>query len=145
MPASEARFAARSLTAGSAHGQAVKLTEPLNAWGELDPKTGVIVHQGHPQHGKSLAGKVLVMWESRGSGANAQVFAQVWANEKGPVGIILAVPDYVLCVGAVVSNEVYGISCPIVVLDANDYDDLIDGNYLTIDSSEEGATVTVQQ
>lgn len=145
MPASEGLFEATALVPGTARGDAIRLSEPLNAWGDLDPETGVIVHHGHPQYGQSLAGKVLVMRESRGSGGNAQVFAQVWANKKGPLAVVLAVSDYILCVGAVVSSELYGVECPVVVLSANDYESLSDGDDITVSASADRATVTVQQ
>ena len=68
------------LLAGTARGVVLKLTEPLNAWGGLDADSGVIVHHSHPQRGQCVAGRVLVMPQTRGSGTNAQVFAQAWAN-----------------------------------------------------------------
>lgn len=134
---------ARTLVAGLAGGRAVKLTEPLNAWGGLDPETGEIIHHSHPQRGRTLGGRVLVMRESRGSGTNAQVLAQAWANGKGPVAVVLAEPDFVLCVGAVVGAELYGVTCPVVVVAGDDYRALADGDTLTVDAVSEGASVTV--
>jgi predicted aconitase with swiveling domain len=134
-----------TLVAGHARGEALKLTEPLNAWGGLDPETGVIIHHSHPQRGECLAGRVLVMQESRGSGTNAQVFAQAWANGTGPTAVVLASPDYVLCVGAVVSNELYHVVCPVVVVDAEHYDACLDGADLEVSAEDEHATVTIGQ
>jgi len=142
MPAFE-RLMGTTLVAGDAHGRTVKLTEPLNAWGGLDPETGVIVHHSHPQRGTSLANRILVMEESRGSGTNAQVFAQAWANGTGPLAVLLAAPDYVLLVGAVVSQELYDVVCPVVVLDARDYDQLADGDLVTVAADDRHATVDV--
>jgi predicted aconitase with swiveling domain len=142
MRASE-RLSGTTLVAGAARGRTVKLTEPLNAWGGLDPETGVIVHHSHPQRGVCLANRILVMQESRGSGTNAQVFAQAWANGNGPLAVLLAVPDYVLCAGAVVSQELYDVTCPVVVLDAGDYDQLADGDLVTIAADDHQATVDV--
>ncbi|MCW2528718.1 MAG: hypothetical protein JWM76_3578 [Pseudonocardiales bacterium] len=143
MPATERAVVAVTLVAGYGRGTALTLTEPLNAWGGLDPVTGVIVHHSHPQRGSSLAGRVLVMQESRGSGTNAQVFAQAWANGTGPAAVVLASPDYVLCVGAVVSNELYHVVCPVVVLDADDYAACADGADIEVTAGDAGATVTI--
>ena len=96
------------LLAGTARGVVLKLTEPLNAWGGLDADSGVIVHHSHPQRGRCVAGRVLVMPQTRGSGTNAQVFAQAWANGRGPLAVVLGAPDYVLCAGAVVGRDVSG-------------------------------------
>ena len=121
----------------------LKLTEPLNAWGGLDPDTGVIVHHSHPQRGSSVAGRVLVMPESRGSGTNAQVFAQAWANGNGPAAVVLAAADYVLCVGAVVGRELYGVHCPVVVATANSYAGLTSGDIVAVCATESEGTLQI--
>ncbi len=131
------------LLPGDAEGIALKLTEPLNAWGGLDPASGTIVHHSHPQRGLSVAGRVLVMPESRGSGTNAQIFAQAWASGHGPVAVMLESPDYVLCVGAVVSNELYDAGCPVVTADANDYDRIASGDSITLHASEIRSTMRI--
>jgi predicted aconitase with swiveling domain len=138
MPRSED---ARCLLPGTAHGTVLKLTEPLNAWGGLDAENGEILHHNHPQRGQSVAGRVLVMPQSRGSGTNAQVFAQAWANGCGPVAVVLGAADYVLCVGAVVGRELYGVTCPVVVADPAGYDALRDGDDVTVAATEDGATI----
>jgi uncharacterized protein len=143
MPASDLTMPASTLVAGYAHGQALKLTEPLNAWGGLDPDTGDIIHHSHPQRGQSLAGRVLVMQESRGSGTNAQVFAQAWANGNGPLAVVLAAPDYVLCVGAIVAHELYGVACPVVVANPDDYQLINGGETLVVEATEGGATLRI--
>ncbi len=144
MRGSDRAFTARTLVAGHAQGEVLKLTEPLNAWGGLDPETGIIVHHSHPQRGESLAGRILVMQESRGSGTNAQVFAQAWANGNGPLGVILAAPDYVLSVGAVVSNELYGVACPVAVIGPEGYAALAHGDDLTVAADDVAATILVR-
>ncbi len=144
MPGTEGVFRGVGLVSGEASGRALKLAEPLNAWGGLDPTTGEIVHHSHPQRGQSLAGRVLVMQESRGSGTNAQVFAQAWANGCGPLAVVLAAADFVLCVGAVVSQELYAVQCPVVVLDADDYNAIDDGDVVVVHARDGHAEVTAK-
>jgi predicted aconitase with swiveling domain len=124
-------------------GTTLVLSEPLNAWGGLDPTSGRIVHHSHPQRGADVTGRVLVLEETRGSGTNAQVLAQTWAEGHGPVAVVLARADYVLCVGAVVSQELYGVSCPVVVLDDEHHGMLTDGLHVEVDASGESATVII--
>jgi hypothetical protein len=131
------------LLAGEASGTALTLTEPLNAWGGLDPDTGIIVHHSHPQRGACIAGRVLVMPESRGSGTNAQIFAQAWAKGRGPVAVVLESPDFVLCVGAVVSNELYDVGCPVVIAEADDYARIADGDSIMVNANETHSTMRV--
>jgi predicted aconitase with swiveling domain len=143
MRRSDDTFPVTNLLAGIACGQVLKLTEPLNAWGGLDPDSGLIVHRSHPQRGRCVAARVLVMPQSRGSGTNAQVFAQAWANGRGPVAVILGAPDYVLCVGAVVGRELYKVTCPVVVADPATYDALSDGDEVTVAATDDHATVRI--
>ncbi len=131
------------LLAGTARGVVLKLTEPLNAWGGLDADSGVIVHHSHPQRGQCVAGRVLVMPQTRGSGTNAQVFAQAWANARGPLAVVLCAPDYVLCAGAVVGRELYNVTCPVVIADPAVYDALSDGDEVTVASTDDHATVRI--
>jgi predicted aconitase with swiveling domain len=140
---SEQVWNATPLVPGLGIGTTLVLSEPLNAWGGLDPTTGLIVHHSHPQRGADVTGTVLVLEETRGSGTNAQVLAQTWAEGHGPVAVVLARADYVLCVGAVVSQELYGVTCPVVVLDEEHHGMLTDGLHVEVDASGESATVTV--
>jgi uncharacterized protein len=141
---SEQIWDAVPLVPGHGVGTTLVLSEPLNAWGGLDPTSGRIVHHSHPQRGADVTGTVLVLEETRGSGTNAQVLAQTWAEGHGPVAVVLARADYVLCAGAVVSQELYGVICPVVVLDDEHYGTLTDGLQVEVDASGESATVTVK-
>ena len=102
------------------------------------------MHHSHPQRGESIAGRVLVMPESRGSGTNAQIFAQAWASGHGPIAVVLGSADYVLCVGALVSWELYGVNCPVVTADPADYAHIDTGDTITLCSNEIRSTMRVQ-
>ena len=53
--------------AGDCSAETLVLDEPLSFWGGLDPKTGLIIDEQHPQKGQSVAGRVLLMPGTRGS------------------------------------------------------------------------------
>ena len=59
-------LATEVLVAGEAEGEVLALTEPLSFWGGVDEETGVISDTHHPQHGASVAGRLLVMPGGRG-------------------------------------------------------------------------------
>lgn len=105
-----------TLLAGRSHGPVLHLSEPLNVWGGLNAATGEIIHAQHPQRGASIAGTVLVLLETRGSGSNAQVLAEAWRNGKGPAAVVLGLRDSILVTGAVVADELYGQCCPVVLV-----------------------------
>lgn len=144
-PSAERVFAARMLAAGQGSGAVLLLTEPLNAWGGLDPATGQLMHQRHPQAGASVRGRVLVLTETRGSGTNSQVFAQALINGTGPAAVVLLHPDYVLAVGAIVASELGdgGLAVPVVTLPAESFAALRTGQRARVAARAGQATVAV--
>jgi uncharacterized protein len=139
----EQAFPAEALVTGGGSGEALVLAEPLNAWGGLDPANGQIVHERHPQYGIAVTGRVLVLAETRGSGTNAQVFAQAWVNGTGPAAVVLLRPDHVLVAGAIVSAELGAASVPVVVLAPAAFSRLLTGQWLQVRAAGGAATVTV--
>jgi uncharacterized protein len=123
----------RVLLAGSAQGPALVLDEPLSMWGGLDPATGRIVDRRHPQAGETVTGTILVLPAGRGSSSAATVLAEAIRLGTAPVALVLAEPDDILLVGALVAEELYGITCPIIVADAATYRSIGNGDTTTID------------
>lgn len=108
--------ASRVLVAGDAEGEVVALTEPLSFWGGFDPSDGRITDVHHPQHGLLLAGKVLVMPSGRGSSSSSSVLAESIRLGTAPLAIVLADADPIVALGAVVAEELYGVTVPVVEL-----------------------------
>jgi hypothetical protein len=55
------------------------------------------------------------MPSGRGSSSSASVLAEAIRVNVAPAAILLARPDPILTVGALVSRSLYGLACPIVV------------------------------
>ena len=136
---SGATFEGRSLLGGRAQGEAVVLDEALSFWGGVDSDTGAIIDRRHPQAGRSLTGHILVMPSGRGSSSSSSVLAEAIRTGTAPAGIVLAEPDGIVVLGALVARELYGTAVPIVVLARNDYARIATGDRVTVD----GAAVTV--
>ncbi len=96
------------LNAGKAHGPALVLTEPLSFWGAYDPRSGCIVDTHHPQSGLCLAGHILLLPETRGSGGTPGGIAEAIRRGTAPLGIILITPDINLAIGAAVRRGFTG-------------------------------------
>ena len=111
----------RPLVAGDAAGPVLALSEPLSFWGGVDPATGHIVEPRHPDVGRSVAGQVLALPAVRGSSSSSSILAELLRLGLGPVAIVLGEPDEILVVGALAAQELYGVSCPVVLLDADAY------------------------
>ncbi len=106
---------ARILIPGEANGEGLRLEEPLSFWGGVDPTTGVIVEERHPQHGELITGRILSMPHGRGSSSSSAILAEALRLGTGPAAIVLDQDDSILVVGALVARELYGAHCPIVV------------------------------
>lgn len=113
-------FEGRALSDGEAGG-AVAAIAPLSFWGGYDAEAGVIIDRHHPACGQRLAGRVLVMTAGRGSSSSSAVLSEAIRLGTAPAAIILAEPDPILVVGAMVAGELYGRQCPVVVLAAPDF------------------------
>jgi hypothetical protein len=57
----------RFYAVGEAEGPALVLGEPLSFWGGIEAATGRIIDRSHPDLGKCVAGRILVMPSGRGS------------------------------------------------------------------------------
>jgi uncharacterized protein len=105
----------RFLAAGEAEGEALVLTEPLSFWGGVEIATGRIIDEFHPDRGRCVSGRILVMPGGRGSSSSASVLAEGIRLGTAPAAIILARADPILAVGALVAHALYGLSCPVVL------------------------------
>lgn len=107
----------RVLVGAEAHGRVVALDEPLSFWGGVDPATGRLVDQHHPQVGTDLAGAVVVMASGRGSSSASAMLAETVRRGTAPAALVLLESDEILVAGSVVADELYGRPVPIVVVD----------------------------
>ena len=117
---------------GTGTGEVLVLDEPLSFWGGVDPSDGRIIDQHHPQVGASIRGKVLVMPSGRGSSSSSSVLAETLRAGTGPAAVVLAEPDPIVALGAVVAAELYGGSIPVVVADRGDYEAITTGRVVRI-------------
>lgn len=134
-------IAAHAYAAGEAEAEALVLSAPLSFWGGIDVATGRIIDQSHPDLGTIITGSVLVMPGARGSSSSSSVFAESIRLGTGPVGIILAVPDPILTVGALVAHSLYGVRCPVVVCAING---IVTGERVRIRARESGPAEVVR-
>jgi uncharacterized protein len=105
------------LISGSATGGTLALTAPLSFWGGVSPETGTIIEKRHPQFGVALKGKILMLPAAKGSSSGSSVLAEILRNETGPAAIILGAQDAILATGAMVAHALYGVVCPMLVVD----------------------------
>lgn len=128
--------AAQCYIPGTVEGEALVLAEPLSFWGGIEATTGRVIDRHHPDLGACISGRILVMPGGRGSSSASSVLAEGLRLGTAPAGIVLAEPDPILTVGALVAQELYGLSCPIVVCPITG---IATGDRLRIDAPEDGS------
>ncbi|MBA1139608.1 aconitase X swivel domain-containing protein [Mesorhizobium neociceri] len=98
--------AAEILVPGSGgKGAALVLTAPISFWGGVDPKNGRIADVRHPQHGESIAGRVLFLPGTIGSSSASAVLLELVHNGHAPAALVLHEPDAILLLGLIVARE----------------------------------------
>ena len=132
----------RTVVPGVGRGRALVFDEPLSFWGGIDPATGTIVDRRHPQAGRVVAGRVLVMPSGRGSSSSSSVLAEAVRAGTAPAAIVLLVPDPVLALGAIVAGELYGRTLPVVVLEAAAYASIRAEERLAVQAGAERARIS---
>ena len=117
---------------GEAAGTALVLEEPLSLWGGLDPRSGQLCDHHHPQLGATVIGRVLVMPSGRGSSSSSSVLAEAVRLGTAPAAILLAEPDEILLLGALVAEYLYGRTCPILVLSESAHATIATGDQVVL-------------
>ncbi|NND44580.1 MAG: DUF126 domain-containing protein [Xanthomonadales bacterium] len=117
-------ISARVLVPGTAEGEVLRLESDLSFWGAVDPESGRIIDARHPQHGASLAGRVVLMHRSLGSSSGSAVLLELCRRKCAPAAIVLGEPDQVLTLGALVAREMGYAGLPVVLLGADRFEAL---------------------
>ena len=108
-------FQGEILVAGEAGaGPALVLSAPISFWGGVDPKTGTIVDVRHPEHGETIAGRVLFLPGTIGSSSASAVLLELVRSGNAPAALVLHEPDAILLLGLIVAKEM-GWKTPVAV------------------------------
>lgn len=141
MPAATVSAKGEILVDGSAgRGEALVLTAPISFWGGVDPASGRIADVRHPQHGLSIAGKVLFLPGTIGSSSASAVLLELVHAGYEPAAIVLHEPDAILLLGLIVAREM-GWQTPVAVRMGRELFSGFRGRRVTVDASGEVATV----
>lgn len=124
MTDADTAWPATAIVAGHGQGPALLLDDALSFWGGYDAASGRIVEAAHPQHGQSLAGRVMLMQRAKGSSSSSSVLAEAIRNGTGPAAIVMRERDLIVGLGCIVASELYGRHVPVVVVDGPVWDQL---------------------
>src|SRR3972149_661611 len=121
------------LVSGQASGTALVTQVPLSFWGGSDYRTGEIIDRRHPLAGQNAAGRVLVLPYARGSSTTTAVLLEALKAGTAPAAILTAGADTFFALAAIVAEEMYQRSFPVVIVQETDAVALQTGMHLRID------------
>jgi uncharacterized protein len=81
------RIQCKGVLPGKAKGRALVMRDPISFQGEIDEE-GTIVVRGHPHAGESVAGKVLIYPEAKGSSGGCMMLRLLAKRGKKPAAIV---------------------------------------------------------
>lgn len=96
----------------------------------VDPKTGVVIEKNHCLEGKSIAGKILVFPNGKGSSVvQADGMYQLKMTGMEPKAMIIKNPDTTLVASAIIMET------PMVDrVDGKFYQEVVDGDFVYVDA-----------
>jgi predicted aconitase with swiveling domain len=121
------------VVAGSAEGTAIVSKQPISFWGGVNPHTGEITDRRHERSGTIVTGKVFVFPQGKGSSTASATLMESIRAGTAPAAIINLKVDPILALGAIVADELYQKTVPIVVLSREDFDAIQEGDYLIVE------------
>ena len=94
----------RKIFKGKVKGKTIVTEEGISFYGGVDPDTGVVAEVGHPLEGQSIAGKILVFPQGKGSTVGSYILYRLKKNGKAPLAIINKECETIVAVGAIKSK-----------------------------------------
>jgi predicted aconitase with swiveling domain len=133
-------FAGKPVVPGTAEGAAIVSSEPISFWGGVSPSTGEITDRRHELSGTVVTGSVFVFPHGKGSSTASAILLESVRAGTAPAAIINLKPAPILALGAIIAEELYHRTVPIVVLSREDFDAIEDGDHVMV---EPDGTITV--
>ncbi len=122
----------RAIVAGEGEGELLVSSTPLSFWGAYDPATGEITDRKHPLSGRIAAGCVLALPGTIGSSTTTAVLLEAVRRGTAPAAILTRELDTFLALAAIVAQEMYGRTFPVVALTAEQFSRLRTGDRVRV-------------
>jgi len=94
----------RTIYPGKFSGEALVSMSPLSFYGGVDPKTGIVIENGHELKGKCVAGKVLMFPNGKGSTVGSYVIYGLKKNGVPPAAIINKESETIVATGVILAG-----------------------------------------
>jgi predicted aconitase with swiveling domain len=117
----------RPIISGQAEGRVLLASRSISFWGGVDPTSGQIIDRRHDRHGESVAGRIFAFPAEKGSSTGSAILLELIRVGRAPAAIVTQHLAPILALGAIVAEELYGLTIPIVQLSEADFERLSDG------------------
>jgi len=129
-------YKCRCIVKGLCLGEAIVLKD-LMCFYFCDPKIGIVIERNYAIHGKSIAGKILVLKSGKGSSVvQVDGFYQLKAQDTLPAAIIIRDTEPVIVSAAVVTGTTM-----VDRMDTDPFEAICDGDYVEVDADAEEVRV----
>lgn len=130
-------YRCRCIVTGQAEGEAIVSREAMCFY-LCDPETGEVIERNHALHGRSIAGKILVLKSGKGSSVvQVDGFYQLKMRGRLPLAVIAAENEPVLVSAAVVMDTIL-----VDRLETDPFEIIEDGDWVEVDAGSEVVRVT---
>ena len=102
------------VVAGEARGTLVLSQQPISLWGGMRPETGELIDERHDRCGVNVAGKVFAFPAEKGSSTGSAVLLEAIRRGVSPAAILTIKTAPIVALGAVVAQELWGRTAPVV-------------------------------
>ena len=123
---------ARVLVAGEAGGPLLRLGAPISFWGGVDPASGRVADPRHPDHGRCIAGAVLLVPEAVGSSSSSAIMLELLRGGVAPAAVLMGRADAILALGVVVAQELGYAGIPVLEAPVEAFEGLAEGTRLRV-------------
>ena len=122
----------RPLVPGCAQGMALVSEKPISFWGGVDPKTGKIIDQRHDRCGEAVGNRICVFPAEKGSSTASAVLLELARIGRAPAAIITLEVAPILMLGAMIAQQLYEVTIPVLRMNERDLAKVRDGEHMRI-------------
>jgi uncharacterized protein len=94
----------RIISKGLAEGNALITNQEISFYGGVDPETGKVIEKDHELEGQTIAGKILVFPQGKGSTVGSYTLYRLKKNNLAPIAILNRNCETIVAVGAIISE-----------------------------------------
>lgn len=113
----KAKYAVR----GSVRAELLWSDTPISFWGTVDPQSGMIRDNRHPNYRQNMTGKVFAFPTPKGSSGTGLIIMEQVRNHCAPAAMINVHSDPVVLTGPLIVKNFYDVAIPVVNISEEDY------------------------